>query len=121
MSSDTSRGEIQAGHSARRVVGPLLMLWITAVTPMQTLAQEGVLAFRGQLVHSTCDLHQSRPAGGSVPKFQVAVQPGVFLEVNTHYNACSGEAVPFTTQFQAVSVTDGDPGGPAGVVTVTYQ
>lgn len=125
MSSDTSRWETRASHSVKRVAGQLIVLWVTAITPMQTMAQEGVLVFRGQVVNSTCDMKQSRRQGASGTMFQVQVQPGVFLDVNTQDNACTGEAVPFTTHFQALPHAKDAPRtlstSPAGVVTITYQ
>ncbi|GAB7527688.1 hypothetical protein PS3A_00930 [Pseudomonas sp. 3A(2025)] len=120
MNSDTSVWETLSSRSARPLIGLVLAAWVTAITPLQAMAQEGVLVFHGQLVNSTCAINQPGRGAGAEPFLKVQVQPGVFMDVTTQHNACTGETVPFTSQYRALPATvQGIQAG--GVVTITYQ
>lgn len=121
MNSDASVWETLSSRSARPVMGLALVAWISATMPLHTQAQDGVLAFHGQLVNSTCAMNQSGHKAAAGPFFKVQVQPGVFLDVNTQYNVCSGETVPFTSQYQALPAATVQGAQTGGVVTITYQ
>lgn len=121
MNSDTSVWETLFSRWARPVIGLAIVVGITAMTPLPTRAQEGVLVFHGQLVNSTCAMNQSTRRAAVAPALNVQVQPGVFLEVSTQHNVCGGEALPFTSQYRALPEATVQGAKAAGVVTVTYQ
>lgn len=121
MNSDASVWEQISSGCARPVIGLLMAVGLTALTPVYAGTQDGVLVFHGQLVNSTCAMNQSGRKAATGPFFKVQVQPGVFLDVNTQHNVCSGETVPFTSQYQALPAATVQGAQAGGVVTITYQ
>lgn len=129
MNSDASVWEQLFSGWARPLVSRVLIAGVAVTAALPVRAQEGVLVFHGQLVNSTCALNEPAHGVASQPVFSVQVQPGIFLDVDTQHNACTGAVVPFTTRYQSVpqapvnsaQATQSLSSSALGVITVTYQ
>lgn len=98
----------------------LLLIVPTLMASAAALATEGRVGFTGQLTLASCAV---LPPTGLVERQQarrVEVSAQQRIVVDTARNACAGQVLPFTTDYQPLSsAQSGQTRG--AILTLTYQ
>ncbi|HEX8543610.1 MAG TPA: hypothetical protein VF671_18115 [Pseudomonas sp.] len=112
-----------------RKISVLLIAAPLLLSPVMAFANNGAIAFRGQVTNPSCAVQFSTDSIVTQDVRYVKVSDQLTLKVNTLRNVCDGEVVPFSARYEAVSVspvqgigaeTTGVEGR-AGIITLTYQ
>jgi hypothetical protein len=100
--------------SVRTVLFSIVIVTCSA----KTLVKGSSLNFHGQLVNSSCDVRGSTEASVFKKPHIIQVAPGVTVVLDTESNACSGDVMAFSSQWNVLTRDDDSI---LGVVTLTYQ
>lgn len=108
----------------RRAIATLLIPPILLASTA-SLATAGQLHFSGQVSNGSCAVTQATRSTPDVNIQRVKVAGGVSIFVDTSSNACAGQAIPFSAQYQAVAASPtpvgSHPTPVAGILVLTYQ
>ncbi|MFJ3484827.1 hypothetical protein ACIPL1_15780 [Pseudomonas sp. NPDC090202] len=97
----------------------ITFLGVFALGAPVTLAAQGGLALRGQVVNAGCDARLPQGHTAATASRILPVNAGLSLEVMGRNDACHAAAVPVVTGY--VERSSLSTGRHTGVVTVTYQ
>lgn len=95
----------------------LLLIVPTLMASTAALAAEGRLGFTGQVTNASCEV---LPVTSLAQGKEVKVTAHQSIIVDTAHNACTGQAIPFTTHYQPIVSADSGLANTA-VLTLTYQ
>ncbi|OCR22774.1 hypothetical protein AFK24_22290 [Pseudomonas syringae] len=130
MKNETPR--VERFFKVALCVRKISVLLITApllLSPVMAFANNGAIAFRGQVTNPGCAVQFSTDSIVTQDVRYVEVSDRITLKVNTLRNVCDGEVVPFSVRYEALSGTPGQAVGSettvvegrAGIITLTYQ
>ncbi|RMQ44483.1 hypothetical protein ALQ04_01757 [Pseudomonas cichorii] len=115
---------LRALPRTRKLAAVMAIPVLVLSAPIMTQAE--VLRFHGKLVNTGCDVVQASAVGSDNDARYIQVS-GVTVRMSTLRNACGDQAVPFTLQYQAMSLTSAQTtlqsqaSGQTGLLIVTYQ